>query len=155
MFFRKQVKPKNTEKKQQEEDVLKNIYNLFEGRKRVLNAFDSKIISIKKMKALVFSDKVSDHFNLKILTPKQILQRLPISLAQAKAGNASENLLNEIRQIIYSLYWAKEITKKVYNNVMNSITVWYKKMNTLFMNSENSKTSDLHRLFLNLTDKKT
>ena len=104
MFFRKQVKPKNTEKKQQEEDVLKNIYNLFEGRKRVLNAFDSKIISIKKMKALVFSDKVSDHFNLKILTPKQILQRLPISLAQAKAGNASENLLNEIREIIYSLY---------------------------------------------------
>ena len=104
MFFRKQVKPKNTEKKQQEEVVLKNIYNLFEGRKRVLNAFDSKIISIKKMKALVFSDKVSDHFNLKILTPKQILQRLPISLAQAKAGNASENLLNEIRQIIYSLY---------------------------------------------------
>ena len=56
------------------------------------------------MKALVFSDKVSDHFNLKILTPKQILQRLPISLAQVKAGNASENLLNEIRQIIYSLY---------------------------------------------------
>ena len=48
MYFRKQVKPKNTEKKQQEEDVLKNIYNLFEGRKRVLNAFDSKIISVKK-----------------------------------------------------------------------------------------------------------
>ena len=58
---------------------------------------------------------------LKILTPKQMLQRLPIAVAQVKAGNASENLLNEIRQIIYSLYRAKEITKKVYNNIMNSI----------------------------------
>ena len=50
-----------------------------------------------------------------------MLQRLPISLAQVKAGNTLENLLNEIRQIIYSLYRAKEITKKVYNNIMNSI----------------------------------
>ena len=60
---------------------------------------------------------------LKILTPKQMLQRLTIALAQVKAGNTSENLLNEIRQIIYSLYRAKEITKKVYNNIMNSIKV--------------------------------
>ena len=52
-----------------------------------------------------------------------MLQRLPIALAQVKAGNASEYLLNEIRQIKYSLYQAKEITKKVYNNIMNSITV--------------------------------
>ena len=52
-----------------------------------------------------------------------MLQRLPIALAQVKAGNTSENLLNEIRQIIYSLYWAKEITKEVYNNIMNSIKV--------------------------------
>ena len=58
---------------------------------------------------------------LKILTPKQMLQRLPIAVAQVKAGSASENLLNEIRQIINSLYRAKEITKKVYNNIMNSI----------------------------------
>ena len=46
---------------------------------------------------------------------------MPIVLAQVKAGIASENLINEIRQIIYSLYRAKEITKKVYNNIMNSI----------------------------------
>ena len=58
---------------------------------------------------------------IKILTPEQMLQRLPIALAQVKTGNTSENLLNEIRQIIYSLYRAKEITKKVYNNIMNSI----------------------------------
>ena len=58
---------------------------------------------------------------LKILTPKQMLQRLPIALAQVKAGNNSENLLNEIRQIVYSLYQSKEITKKVYNNIIKSI----------------------------------
>ena len=50
-----------------------------------------------------------------------MIERLPIELAQVTAGNTSENVLNEIRQIIYSLYQAKEITKKVYNNIMNSI----------------------------------
>ena len=49
---------------------------------------------------------------LKILTPKQILPRLPIAIGKVKAGNTSENLRNEIRQIIYSLYPAKEISKK-------------------------------------------
>ena len=60
---------------------------------------------------------------LKILTPNQMLKRLPIALAQIKAGNNSESLLNEIRQIVYSLYRSKEITKKVYNNIINSIKV--------------------------------
>ena len=50
-----------------------------------------------------------------------MLQRIHIALAQVKAGNASENLLNEIRQIIYSRYREKKIAKKVYNNIMNSI----------------------------------
>ena len=50
-----------------------------------------------------------------------MLQRLPIALAQLKGGNNSENLLNEIRQIIYSLYQLKEITKKVYNNLIKSL----------------------------------
>ena len=49
---------------------------------------------------------------LKILTPKQMLQRLSIALVKVKAGNNSENLLNEIKQIVYSLYQSKEITKK-------------------------------------------
>ena len=60
---------------------------------------------------------------IKILTPKQMLQRLPIALAQVKAGNNSESLLNEIKQIVYSLYQSKQITKKVYNNIINSINV--------------------------------
>ena len=58
---------------------------------------------------------------LKILTPKQIFQRLPIALAQVKPGNNSKNLLNEIRQIVYSLYQLKKITKKVYNNIIKSM----------------------------------
>ena len=50
-----------------------------------------------------------------------MLQRLPIATAQVKAGNPSDTLLNAIRQIIYSLYRTKEITKKVYNNIMNLV----------------------------------
>ena len=65
--------------------------------------------------------KVKHGKGLKILTPKQILQRLSIALAQVKAGNTSENFLNEIKKYIYSLYETKEIAKKVYNNVMNSL----------------------------------
>ena len=68
-------------------------------------------------------EKVFDCKQFKILTPKETLQELPIALTQVKTGNTSENLLNEIRQIIYSLYQAKEITKKVYNNLKNSIKV--------------------------------
>ena len=55
-----------------------------------------------------------------------MLQILPIAFAQVKSGNTSENLLNEIRKAIYSLYRAKEIIKKVYKNLMNSIKVQYK-----------------------------
>ena len=58
---------------------------------------------------------------LKVLTTKQMLQRLPSALAQVKAGNNSESLLNEIRQIVYSLYRSKQITKKVYNNLLKSL----------------------------------
>ena len=58
---------------------------------------------------------------LKILILEQMLQKLSITLAQVKTGNISENLLNKIRWIIRLLYQEKKITKKVYNNVMNSI----------------------------------
>ena len=64
--------------------------------------------------------KTTKGTGLKILTPKQMLQRLLIALAQVKAGNNSEGLLNKIRQIIYSLYQSKEITKKVCNNIIKS-----------------------------------
>ena len=58
---------------------------------------------------------------LKILTPSQMLSRLPISLAQLKAGNNSEKLKNEIRQLLYSLYRSKKLTKEIYKSLINII----------------------------------
>ena len=65
------------------------------------------------LKAKKAAEKLTKGKRLKILTPKQLLQRLPIALAQVKVGNASEHLLTEIRQIIHSLYQSKQIAKKV------------------------------------------
>ena len=70
-------------------------------------------------KATYYAKHWKEH---KILTTKQMLQRLPIACTQVKAGNVSENL-NEIGQIIYFFYQANKITKKVYNNIMSSINV--------------------------------
>ena len=76
------------------------------------------ILKTKKKKAVEDQTKGT---GLKILTPKQMLQRLPIALAKVKAGNNSEIFLNEIRQIIYSLYRSKQITKKLYNHIIKSV----------------------------------
>ena len=65
--------------------------------------------------------KATKGTGLKILTPKQMLQRLPLALAQVKAGNNADILLNKIRQIVYSLYHWKQIPKKVHNNIIKSI----------------------------------
>ena len=105
---------KSKEQKRSLENI-KLLYNSRQAAIELLNEY-SLIASETKHKA-----KYGE--GLKILTPKEILQRLPIALAQAKAGDTSENFLNEIRQIIYSLYWSKENTKKVFNNTMNSIKV--------------------------------
>ena len=94
--------------------------NFYNGRKKVINAFNSKIFPIKTKDTGYLKSKPS---NFKILTPNQMLKRLPIALAQIKTGNNSESLLNEIRQIAYSLYRSKEITKKVYNSIIKSIKV--------------------------------
>ena len=106
----KRRNPKNKSKVQL--NTTKNIKNLYESRKKVIKLYNNyaKIMSEAKYKT-----KYGE--GLKILTPKQTLQRLPIALVQVKAGHNSENLLNEIKQIVYSLYHSKEITKKVYNNI--------------------------------------
>ena len=116
--FIKETRPKNYDKKQDKKIVTKNLRNFLKAREMVLHGFKNKIFLTKSTGTGLFN---TDNSKLKILTPKQMLQRLPIALAQVKAGNNSENLLNEIRQIIYSLYQSKEITKKVYNNLMKSL----------------------------------
>ena len=92
-----------------------------------------------------------DHSKLKVQTPNQMLQGLPIALAQVKAGNNSESLLNKIRQIVYSFYQSKQINKKVYNNITKSLNI--QKKDTIFMNSENSKTPKPYVLILKLTNR--
>ena len=89
---------------------------LYKARNEAIKFYDdySLIISEAKVKA-------TKGTGIKILTPKQMLQRLPIAHTQVKAGNNSESLLNEIRQIVYSLYQSKQITKKVYNHIIESI----------------------------------
>ena len=93
-----------------------NIEILYKGRNEAIKFYDDYSLIISEAKI-----KEAKGEGLKILTPKQMLQRLPIALAQVKVGNNSENLLNEIRQIVYSLYQSKEITKKVYNSIIKSI----------------------------------
>ena len=86
-------------------------------------------------KVLEFNDLNQRGQALKRLTQDQMLSRLPICLAQLKAGNNSQKSKNEIRQLLYSLYRSKRLTK------------------TIFMNTENSKTNEPHRFRLSLADK--
>ena len=89
---------------------------LYESWELTRNAFKNGIFPIKATKGK----------GIKISTPKEMFKGLAIALAQVKASNTSEKLQNEVRQKIDSLYWAREITKKNYNNIMNSIKVKYK-----------------------------
>ena len=81
---------------------------------------NEKIIDIVE-RILELNSEKQLGLGLKILTPNQILSRLPITLAQLKAGNNSEKLKSEIRQLLYSLYKSKKLTKNVYNNLINAI----------------------------------
>ena len=113
--FTKKTRPRSLVQKQLRAEVVDSLTSFVQGREMVINAFKSGIFQVSK--------EEQEGKGLKILTPNQMLKRLPIALAQVKAGNNSESLLNEIRQIVYSLYRSKEITKKVYNNIINSIKV--------------------------------
>ena len=89
---------------------------LYKSRNEVIKFFDDYSIMASEEK-----NETTKGTGLKILIPKQMLQRLPIAFAQVKAGKNSENLLNEIRKIVYLLYQSKEITKKLDNNIINPI----------------------------------
>ena len=75
----------------------------------------------KELERSIFRYEELSGSGLKILTNKQMLNRLPISLAQIQAGNNSSKLKNVARQILYSLYRSKELTKTVYNNLIKAI----------------------------------
>ena len=100
--------------------TLPNINILFNARDNAIKFIEGYGSIILKAKKLA---REQEGTGVKILTPNQMLKRLPIALAQIKAGNNSESLLNKIRQKVYSLYRSKEITKKVYNNIIKSIKV--------------------------------
>ena len=89
--FNNESIPRTIEEKDKKRDTYESAYSLFEGRELILNNFKSRIFLIKARK----------NKELKILTPKKMLQRLVIALAHVKAGNTSKNLLNKVRQIIY------------------------------------------------------
>ena len=100
----------------EQENVITNLEYFYKSREEVFNFFNdyAKMVLDSGYKAKQDETKGT---GLKILTPKQMIQRFSIALT----GSNSENLLNEIRQIVYSLYHSKEITQKVYNNIIDSI----------------------------------
>ena len=95
-----------------------NIDILFKSKDNAIKFYEDYSSMILEARKLV---REQEGEGLKILTPNQMLKRLPIALAQIKAGNNSESLLNEMRQILYYLYRSKKITKMLYNNIINSI----------------------------------
>ena len=113
----KQGNPRN--RSEEQEKTISNTENLYKSREEVVKMFNNYA---RNMSRNIYDSK-QEGTGLKILTPKQMLQRLPIAFAQIKAGNNSQSLLNEIRQIVHLLYQSKEITKKVYNNIIKSIKV--------------------------------
>ena len=106
-------------KNAKQKKVLANaniLYNARNSAIKFIQDYGSMILEAKRLAK-------QKRTGLKILTPNQMLKRLPIAFAQIKAGNNLESVLNEIGEIVYSLYRSKEITKKVYNNIIKSIKV--------------------------------
>ena len=121
-------------------DLKNEIGNIGEEEKGIEKP--SEIIDIVE-KILEFNKEDQQGQGLKILTPDQILSRLPITLAQLKAGNNSQKLLNEIRELFH--------LQPIYN--LKPFNQRYLKLETSFMNTENSKTNEPHRFRLSLADK--
>ena len=99
-------------------NLKKEIENMSEEEKEIEKP--NEIMDIVE-DVLEFNDQTQRLQGLKVLAPDQILSRLPIILAQFKAGNNSEKLKNEIRQLLYSLYGSKKLTKTIYNHLINTI----------------------------------
>ena len=113
------MQKKAAKKSKEQIETIHNIEMLYKSKNEVIKFYDDYSSMMSEAKYAAKNDRSGK--GLKILTPKQMLQRLPIALAQVKAGNNSQSLLNEIRQVVYSLYQSKVITKKVHNNIIKSL----------------------------------
>ena len=99
-------------------DLKSKTKEIFEDEKKIEKP-DEILKNFEEI--LEFNKQNQSGKGLKILTPNQILSRLPISLAQLKAGNNSKKLKNEIRQLLYSLYRSKKLTKQLYKSLIDII----------------------------------
>ena len=121
-FLKKLNEIKMGNKTIEQRETINNLEKFYKYREEAINFFRDYIDMLSDANYDARKNE-TDGKGLRILIPKQMLRRLPITLAPVKAGNNSENLLNEIRQIVYSLYQSKQITKKVCNNLIKSINV--------------------------------
>ena len=121
-FLNKLNTIKSGKKTIKQKETINNLEQFYNSREEVINFFKE---CIEMLSDTNYDSKNSETKGkgLKRLIPKQMLQKLPIALAQVKAGNNSESLLNKIRQIVYSSYQSKQLTKKVYNNIIKSINM--------------------------------
>ena len=99
-------------------DLRKEIENVSEKEKKIEKP--NEVVDIFK-EILRLNKRKQEGQGLKVLTPDQMLNSLPTTLAQLKVGNNSEKLKNEIRQLLYSLYCSKKFTKTIYNHFINTI----------------------------------
>ena len=99
--------------------LLKEEIKEMPKKERKIEKSDNIVKIVKRV--LKFNKQKQSGEGIKILTPNQMLSRLPISLAQLEAGNNSNKLKNEIRQLLYSLYRSKNVKKQVYNNLIKHI----------------------------------
>ena len=101
------------------EDLEKEIKEM--SKEEIENEKPYNIVKVVKMILDFNKIEQQEEQGIKILTPNQMLNRLPIALAQLQAGNNSDKLKNEIKQLLYSLYCSKNMTKQVYNSLINYI----------------------------------
>ena len=130
---------------QRPSDMLKNLYQINDKEKKnkLVNVINSGLKDLKEEikemseeerkieepdkiveiveEILRFIKEKQERQGIKIVTPNQMLSRFPIFLAQLKAGNNSEKIKNEIRQLLYSLQRSKNMTKQIYNNLIKPI----------------------------------
>ena len=106
------INEKLTKLKNNVKNVPKDEVSKFEENEKIIDIVEN---------ILELNSEKKQGLGLKILTPNQMLSRLPITLVQLKAGNNSEKLKNEIRQLLYSLYRSKKLTKQLYKSLIDII----------------------------------